>query len=235
MKFVSRKAWGARSPRAAAGRLASTKGVKVHYTGSTENAKMLTDHGLCAPRVRRIQKDHMDGNGWNDIGYTALVCPHGHVFEGRGRNRLPAANGEGLNSGHYAVCGLVGNKGLVTPPSAMLGGIRDAIEWLRKEGEAGREIKGHRDGYATDCPGAALYAWVKKGAPRPDEEDDVSAKDVWDYGIDTGDGKAKWRAGTVLGHLEKTQDETNAMLKEALERLAGLESRLAALEGKTES
>jgi hypothetical protein len=63
----------------------------------------------------------------------------------------------------------------------------------------------------------------------------VSAKDVWDYGIDTGDGKAKWRAGSVLGHLEKGQDETNAMLKEALERLAALETRLAALEDKAES
>ncbi|MFF3871188.1 peptidoglycan-binding protein [Streptomyces sp. NPDC001978] len=37
---------------------------------------------------------------------------------------------------------------------------------LRQHG-AGDEIKGHRDGYATACPGDALYAWVKKGAPRP--------------------------------------------------------------------
>lgn len=49
---------------------------------------------------------------------------------------------------------------------AMLGAIRDGIELLRKHG-AGAEIKGHRDGYATTCPGVKLYAWVKKGAPRP--------------------------------------------------------------------
>ena len=44
------------------------------------------------------------------------------------------------------------------------------------------------------------------------EEDDVSAEDVWNYGIDTGDGKAKWRASTVLGHLEKEQDAIKAMV-----------------------
>jgi len=37
---------------------------------------------------------------------------------------------------------------------------------MRSNG-AGKEIKGHRDGYATACPGGPLYAWVQKGAPRP--------------------------------------------------------------------
>lgn len=107
-------------------------------------------------------------------GNTAVVCPHRFVFVGRGAHRLPAANGPGLNSGHYAVCGLVGNRGLTRPPDGMLHGIRDAIEWLRDAGDAGREIKGHRDGYATECPGEPLYAWVRRGAPRPDhKEDDV--------------------------------------------------------------
>jgi hypothetical protein len=135
------------------------------------------DHDRCAARVRQIQNAHMDGNGWNDIGYSALVCPHSYVFVGRGPHVLPAANGAGLNSGHYPVCGLVGDKGLTRPTNAMLSGIRDAIEWLRRKGDAGTEIKGHRDGYPTDCPGGPLYAWVKKGAPRPDQEDD----DVPDY------------------------------------------------------
>lgn len=49
----------------------------------------------------------------------------------------------------------------------MLGALLDAIEWLRQDGGAGPEIKGHRDGYPTDCPGDPLYAWVQAGAPRP--------------------------------------------------------------------
>ncbi|WP_066939353.1 hypothetical protein [Microtetraspora fusca] len=45
--------------------------------------------------------------------------------------------------------------------------ILDAIDWLRREDGADREIKGHKDGYSTGCPGPALYAWVQAGAPRP--------------------------------------------------------------------
>jgi peptidoglycan hydrolase-like protein with peptidoglycan-binding domain len=170
MKLITRKAWGARPPKVRVPPLDGTHGVKVHYTGDHVDPAVALRHGLhgmCLKQVRAIQNHHMDSNGWNDIGYTALVCHHGHVFEGRGLNKLPAANGAGLNSAHYAVCGLVGNSGLVQPSDAMLNGIRDAIEWLRSKGDAGNEIKGHRDGYDTDCPGTKLYAWVKAGAPRP--------------------------------------------------------------------
>ncbi|WP_252375216.1 MULTISPECIES: peptidoglycan-binding protein [unclassified Nonomuraea] len=100
-------------------------------------------------------------------GNTMIACPHRKVFQGRGPHHLPAANGPGLNSGHYAVLGLVGSTGLVQPPDGVLHAVLDAIEHLRTSGRAGKEIKGHRDGYATACPGDPLYAWVRRGAPRP--------------------------------------------------------------------
>lgn len=162
MKRVTRLEWGARAPRASTG-LASTRGVKVHYTGEHEDPALLDDHGGCAARVRQIQDLHMDGNGWDDIAYNLVVCVHGHVFEGRGAHVLCAANGPGLNTAHYAVCGLVGNSGITRPPEAMLDGIRCAIDHLRGHGAAGSEILGHRDGYDTECPGGPLYAWLQAG------------------------------------------------------------------------
>ncbi|WP_433225052.1 peptidoglycan recognition protein family protein [Microtetraspora malaysiensis] len=165
--LVSRAAWGARAPRGSYSRLTSTKGVKVHYTGGRVDPAIVTDHAKCVAMVKSIQDFHMDGNGWMDIGYSMIACSHRKVFVGRGPHNLPAANGAGLNSGHYAVLGLVGNSGLVTPPDGLLNAILDAIEYLRAKGGAGKEIKGHRDGYSTDCPGDALYAWVRGGAPRP--------------------------------------------------------------------
>ncbi|MCD0452607.1 hypothetical protein LO762_25990 [Actinocorallia sp. API 0066] len=167
MKLITRKQWKARSPRSASSHLASARGVKVHYTGSRVDPRTADDHDRCYALVRQIQNGHMDGNGWADIGYSFLCCPHRFVFEGRGLHKLPAANGPGLNSGHYAVLGMVGDSGLVVPNDEMLHGIRDAIEHVRANGRAGTEIKGHRDGYATSCPGERLYAWVKAGAPRP--------------------------------------------------------------------
>ena len=74
-----------------------------------------------------------------------------------------------LNEPHYAVCGLVGSSGSTRPTSDQRNGLRDAIEYCRRQGPACQEIKGHRDGYATDCPGPVLYAWVRAGAPRPSE------------------------------------------------------------------
>ncbi|GIH67217.1 MULTISPECIES: peptidoglycan recognition protein family protein [Microbispora] len=165
--LVSRAEWGARPPRGSYSSLSSTRGVKVHYTGGRVDPGIVTDHAKCVAMVKSIQDFHIDGNGWIDIGYSMVACPHRKVFVGRGPGHLPAANGPGLNSGHYAVLGLVGNAGLVQPTDGILHAILDAVEYLRAKGGAGKEIKGHRDGYSTDCPGDPLYAWIKKGAPRP--------------------------------------------------------------------
>lgn len=165
--LVRRQDWDARSPRGDYTQLGTTKGVKVHYTGGRVEPGIVGDHAGCVKLVRSIQSHHMDGNGWIDIGYSFVACPHKKVFEGRGLHHLPAANGSGLNSGHYAVLGLVGNSGLVEPPDALLHAILDAVDHVRDQGRAGKEIKGHRDGFPTDCPGGPLYAWVQRGAPRP--------------------------------------------------------------------
>ena len=139
--------------------------MKIHYLGTEYS---FGAHDTCAAYVRKIQASHMDGDGWSDIGYSFVVCEHGYVFEGRGLKRRNSANGDvPLNEAHYAVCGLVGSSGSTRPTSDQLNGLRDAIEYCRRQGPAGQEIKGHRDGYATDCPGPVLYAWVRAGAPRP--------------------------------------------------------------------
>ncbi|GIH69429.1 peptidoglycan recognition protein family protein [Sphaerimonospora thailandensis] len=165
--IVTRAEWGARAPKGTYSTLGSTKGTKVHYTGGRVDPRIIDDHDRCVELVRDIQAFHMDGHGWIDIGYSLVACPHRLVFTGRGPHRLPAANGPGLNTGHYAVLALVGNEGLVQPSDEQLHAILDAIDYLRAQGGAGHEIKGHRDGYSTDCPGGPLYSWIQRGAPRP--------------------------------------------------------------------
>ena len=172
MKFVKRSQWGARPPRYALAYIASTRGVKIHYEGTHVPASLADkdNHSQCDDRVRAIQTSHLNNKaeGYSDIAYNLLVCPHGYVYEGRGAHHKTGANGsQALNGRDYAVCALLGSSGLITPPDAMLEGLRDAIEYLRDKGDAGNWIGGHRDGYATACPGPKLYAWVEKGAPRP--------------------------------------------------------------------
>ncbi|MFD8949003.1 peptidoglycan-binding protein [Streptomyces xanthophaeus] len=172
MKFISRAQWGARPSRYKLTTIPDTRGVKVHYEGSYVPASLASPdaHGQCAGRVRAIQAQHLadDEEDYSDIAYSAMVCPHGYVYEGRGAHRQTGANGTAaLNRQHYAVCAMVGSTGLTEPTAAQLHGILDAIAWLRDEGDAGDEIKGHKDGHPTACPGGPLYAWIQRGAPRP--------------------------------------------------------------------
>ncbi|WP_329309670.1 N-acetylmuramoyl-L-alanine amidase [Streptomyces sp. NBC_01262] len=172
MKFVTRATWGAKPPRHPLVHIDSTKGVTVHYEGVTIPKSLAEpeNHTQCDDRVRAIQHDHLTETkeDYSDIAYNAVVCPHGFVFEGRGAHKKTGANGnKELNKARYAVMAMLGDKGLKEPTDAMLEGLRDAIEWLRHDGGAGKDINGHRDGVATDCPGDPLYTWVKNGAPRP--------------------------------------------------------------------
>ncbi|QKW22317.1 N-acetylmuramoyl-L-alanine amidase [Kitasatospora sp. NA04385] len=170
MKLVSRSAWGAAAPTGSYARISSTRGAKVHYEGSAVPGALAGDHGRCAGHVRDVQHAHLNDpkEDWIDIAYSFLVCPHGYVFEGRGLNVKNGANGNPtLNAGHYAICAMVGTSGITSPTDEMLNGLVDAIEYCRAQGGAGGEVRGHRDGYATTCPGDELYAWVQRGAPRP--------------------------------------------------------------------
>ncbi|MEU3255958.1 peptidoglycan-binding protein [Streptomyces sp. NPDC006997] len=201
MQLITRSAWGARPPRYDLAYIARTDGVKIHYEGTYVPKSLAAEaaHSTCAGRVRDIQAAHLANRAENysDIAYNALVCPHGAVFEGRGLHRKTGANGNSaLNSAHYAVCAMLGASGLVVPTDAMLDGLVDAIGWLRTGGAAGAEVRGHRDGYATACPGEPLYGWVRAGAVRPDG--DRPQGDTGGTPVPSGGGVARYRV-TING------------------------------------
>lgn len=163
MRLVKRSAWGARYGRGGTNITPARGGVAVHYEGGGK----LTGrpHSQCAGRVRAIERFHVETNGWAGIAYTYLVCEHGYVYEGRGLGHRTAANGTtASNQNYYAVCALIGDKDPAT--DTLTTAMRDAIDYLRAHG-AGSSIKGHRQFLSTSCPGTALYAWVRSGAPRP--------------------------------------------------------------------
>lgn len=163
-KLVTREELG--WPKSAAPDQATTKGVKIHYEGT---AVSNPSHADCVRDVKAIRKSHLahPTEDYSDIAYNYAVCLHGYVFEGRGLRKRTGANGnQGLNKAHYSVLALLGTKGDVTPSKPMIDGIKYAVALLRKNG-AGKEIKGHRDGLATACPGEPLYALVKAGKLEP--------------------------------------------------------------------
>lgn len=150
--FVSRAKWGARAPRPGIETINPTGGVGEHYEGPHMG---VFAHTKCAGKVRQIQNFHMDTRGWNDIAYSYLVCPHGYVFEGRGKRRRTAANG--TNDGNdrfYAVCYLGGQD---DPLTALAEKEMDhMVLWLRQHGGAGLGVKPHNWFKATQCPGTPV-------------------------------------------------------------------------------
>jgi hypothetical protein len=153
--YVTRVEWGAHSPKTANSTNVRNGYVKAHWTVGCQNGP----HSNCAKHVQGIQDYHMNSNGWNDIAYGEIICPHGFVFCGRGPGMRSAANGNGqLNYDHEAIS-LIG--GPDCQPTIVQ---RDAL-YARMDERGCIELKGHRDNYSTECPGDKIYGWVKSYKP----------------------------------------------------------------------
>jgi hypothetical protein len=113
---------------------------------------------------RNAQEYHQRSNGWNDIGYNYGISQGGHILEGRGLTTV-GAHCPNFNLNSWGVQFMIG--GDQKPSDAALTAACDL--YVHLSALAGHTLlkKGHRDGYATACPGDLLYGWVKSGMPRP--------------------------------------------------------------------
>ena len=167
--IISRATWGAVPPRAVTPvHISERTEFFVHYEGGTDISKQVADDALAL--VRQWQHDHMDtsdpNHGWNDIGYNYLVVSggplDGSVVEGRGRD-VEGAHCPGHNRSGIGVQVMIG--GDEDPTSAALASVRWLYDSFSTDAGHALAKRGHRDGYATACPGDKLYAWVTKGMP----------------------------------------------------------------------
>ena len=133
--------------------------------------------------MKGIQLFHVQGNGWNDIGYNFLVDRFGTIYEGRfggvDRNVI-GAHALGFNTGSVGIA-LLGTYGNTPPSPAAQDAIARLIAWRLDLAHVdptsfltyisgGSEryksgipvllsaVSGHRDTGFTECPGDALYA-----------------------------------------------------------------------------
>lgn len=164
MKIHPRKSWGA-TPAKAVTPVHPTrwKGVVVHWFGSPRAART---HAGCPRLIRAVQRVHKMGE-YTDIAYNLLVCPHGHVYAGRGISRQGGANGTRQSNRDYvSICVMMGVGDEFTPQARIA--LRDTIAYVRSKG-AKRVVKRHGEITGSECPGPAISAWVeaKKYEPAP--------------------------------------------------------------------
>jgi hypothetical protein len=180
--YVSREDWGAdQCPPRTGPEYGVVKAVHVHHTVSMNDYTPAE-----APQiVLAICRYHRNSNGWNDIGYNALVDKYGTIYEGRAGGLDKAvigAQAQGFNAQTAGVAN-IGDYTSVGASDAALAATATYIRWkLAVHGEplsgpvtltssggpasrypAGAQVTvdrvlGHRDTGKTACPGHALYA-----------------------------------------------------------------------------
>ncbi|MFI7501085.1 N-acetylmuramoyl-L-alanine amidase [Streptomyces sp. NPDC049687] len=185
--IVTRRGWGAdESLRETGFRYTSTvKAAFVHHTATGNNYKCSQ-----APSViRGIYRYHVRSMGWRDIGYNFLVDKCGTIYEGRAGGVTKAVMGAhtlGFNSNSMGIA-VLGTFSSAKPNSATVTAIARLTAWklglfganpkgktyLKSGGgnlyPRGKNVRlnvisGHRDGFATECPGKQLYG--KLGSAR---------------------------------------------------------------------
>ncbi|MEV4919985.1 FG-GAP-like repeat-containing protein [Streptomyces tirandamycinicus] len=159
---------------------ATTKAVFVHHTAGSNTYQCADSPAI----VRAVFTYHVEGQGWNDIGYHFLVDKCGRIFEGRagGIDRpVQGAHTYGFNVdtssvsviGDYSTAATtpaardavarlaswkLGLYGLAVDGTATLTASTDNGKFRRGERVTLPRLPGHRDAYPTECPGAHLYA-----------------------------------------------------------------------------
>ncbi|MER5297518.1 N-acetylmuramoyl-L-alanine amidase, partial [Streptomyces pharetrae] len=157
-----------------------TKVVFAHHTAGTNDYTCEQSPDI----IRAIFLYHVQGQGWNDIGYHFLVDKCGTVFEGRaGGIDKPVLGAQtyGFNTDTSGVAVLGNyNDALSSPPvreavaavaawklglygydaagSVVLTAAADNGKYTKGQKVTLNRISGHRDGYPTECPGNNLYA-----------------------------------------------------------------------------
>ena len=179
--IVPRLSWGAdekirRGPPSYA---SAVRFAIVHHTAGGNDYS----RSEAAAIVKGIQLFHVQGNGWNDIGYNFLVDRFGTIYEGRyggvDRNVI-GAHALGFNTGSVGIA-LLGTYGSTRPSQAALDAIAKLVAWRLDLAHVdptsfvnvisgGSEkyargipvllnaVSGHRDTGLTECPGNALYS-----------------------------------------------------------------------------
>jgi len=182
--IVTRRQWGANQkeggclPRKDAS-YGKVKAASVHHTVSAVDYSESQAPGM----VLAICRFHRNSNGWNDIGYNALVDRFGNIYAGRdgGLGRaVVGAHAQGFNAqtSGVAVIGTHTTQGITR---AAMGGLARWLAWklpahghdttgeakmTSAGGSASRypagdristaRIIGHRRTGLTECPGDAL-------------------------------------------------------------------------------
>ncbi|AXG78181.1 peptidoglycan recognition protein family protein [Streptomyces paludis] len=179
-RIITRRGWGADESLRERnfGYTSTVKAAFVHHSATGNN--YTCDE---APSVlRSIYRYHVKSSGWRDFGYNFAVDKCGNIYEGRAggvAKPVLGAHTLGFNTNSTGIA-VLGTYTGTNPPAAAVTALAQLTAWKLglhgvnpggkvtltsggsgKYGKGTRvtlhTISGHRDGFATECPGAHLY------------------------------------------------------------------------------
>lgn len=177
--IVTRKGWGAdESRRGQTYTYSKTVNVAfVHHSATGNNYRCSEAPSL----IRGIYRYHTRSLAWADLGYNFLVDKCGRTYEGRAGGVTRAVQGAhtyGFNHNSMGIA-VLGSFDSSAPSESAVNAVSRLTAW--KLGLFGKNpkskqtkvsgggkytggtrvrlnvISGHRDGFATECPGGRLY------------------------------------------------------------------------------
>jgi hypothetical protein len=198
--------WGARDPSSALTLLSNNPNkILIHHTATANSTDYSQAHAYSLART--IQNYHMDVNGWSDTGQHFTVSRGGYMMEGRHYSLSKLTAGSGMVQGAHCPGQNTQSIGIenegtytsVTPTSALYSNLVQLCAYIcTKYGIAATQIYGHRDFYATACPGDAFYAMLPQ--LRTDVADALAGGTAWTVTLDnTSSGftaSANWGTST---------------------------------------
>ncbi|MCP2325046.1 hypothetical protein HDA40_003553 [Hamadaea flava] len=160
--------WGARAASSTLTQISTNPDkILIHHTATANSTDYTQAHAYSLAKT--IQNYHMDSNGWSDTGQHFTVSRGGYIMEGRHYSLSHLTSGSGMVVGAHCpgqndkAIGIE-NEGTytsVTPTTALYSNLVQLCAYIcSKYGIAPTKIYGHRDYYATECPGDAFYAML---------------------------------------------------------------------------
>ena len=117
-------------------------------------------------KVAEMRKWHVQGRGWNDIGYHFLIDRPGDVAEGRPVAQT-GAHVMGHNTGTIGIC-LIGGHGSAETDrfhqhftEAQNEALQLLLVKLQGRFGPGLKVSGHNEYAAKACPGFNVATWLK--------------------------------------------------------------------------
>ncbi len=215
-EIVTRREWGANlesggCPPRAAPSYGTVKAGVIHHTVTANDYTEAEAPSI----VLGICRYHRNANGWNDIGYQALVDRFGNVYQGRAggiKKAVIGAQAQGFNAQTTAVAS-IGTHTKVAPTPAATGAIVNYLAWrlalagINATGKttltsaggdlsrypSGRRVRlsrviGHGTIGLTACPGDVLAAMIPAIKRRIQAKIDASGGVTVPPSTDTGAG-----------------------------------------------